>query len=210
MQAKEIKKVNWQYKLLRALACIAKHIFCIKYHGLDLLNKIDAPYIIICNHKSFLDPLAVAYPIKKHVVHFLGKKELEKSKFLKWLLTNAYMIPIDRKNTDIRAIKNAIKVTQKGGVLGIFPEGTRYKSGDMQDPESGVAALIQMCKTPVLAVYIDNKFSLFRRSNVYFLEMLNFDDVLQASSDTNKSDIIMTKIKEYYKNTCINSIKSVQ
>ena len=109
------------------------------------------------------------------------------------------MIPIDRKNTDLRAMKKSIKLIKSGGILGIFPEGTRHKSGDMQEAENGVGVIIQMCNVPVLPVYIDRKFRLFRKTNIYFFEPLDFSEVVNSDADVNKNELIMEEIKDYYK-----------
>lgn len=192
-------KETCQYRFMRVVSWLVSKLYRIQYHGVDVLNSMEKPFIIVCNHRSGIDPLAIANCIKDTPVHYIGKKELEKNKFTKSFFSKLYMIPIDRKNTDLRAIKKAIKVIKEGGILGIFPEGTRHCSGDMQEAESGVAVLIQMCKTKVLPVYIDKKFKLFRKSNLYFLEPMDFEDILNSESSENKSDLIMSKIKDYYK-----------
>ena len=187
------------YRFMRFLARIADVLFRIKYHGVEIVDNLQTPYVLISNHRSFIDPVAIASRIKKNHVSFLGKKELASSKMGNYIFSKLYMIPIDRKNTDLRAIKKSIKLIKSGGILGIFPEGTRHKSGDLQEAENGVGVIIQMCNVPVLPVYIDRKFRLFQRTNMYFFEPLDFSEIVNLDADVNKNELIMEEIKNYYK-----------
>ena len=40
-------------------------------------------------------------------------------------------IAVDRQNTDIKSVKAAMKVLRRGGVIGIFPEGTRNRTDNL-------------------------------------------------------------------------------
>ena len=187
------------YRFMRFLAKIANVLYRIKYHGIEIFDNLQTPYILISNHRSCIDPLVIASCIKKNHVSFLGKKELASSKIGNYIFSKLYMIPIDRKNTDLRAMKKAIKLIKSGGILGIFPEGTRHKSGDMQEAENGVGVIIQMCNVPVVPIYIDRKFKLFRKTNIYIFEPLDFSEIVNSDADVNKNELIMEEIKDYYK-----------
>lgn len=55
-------------------------------------------------------------------------------------------------------------MTKAGGVLGIFPEGTRHKEGIMEHVESGVALIALRSGVPMIPLYIGSKPRLFRPS----------------------------------------------
>ncbi len=196
------KKTKPLYSFARGLAAFLQlFLFPIKYHGLEKIKGLEPPFILIANHLSWYDPLSIAVPFKKFPVHFLGKKELvDKSKLMARIFDAVYMIPIARKEADIGAIKKALKTLKQNEVLGIFPEGTRYRGGDMQNPESGVSLIAFMSKVPVIPAYIDRAFKPFQKVNVYFMDPIEYMDLLENTSDGNANEIFMERLKESYRN----------
>lgn len=117
------------YTIARGIFWIYFHLFCFMHcTGREKLN-LDAPYIVIANHTSFADPIIAAMLIRRYEVNFLGKIELAKAPVVGKLLMHLHMIPVDRHHSDMEAMRACLRVTKAGGVLGIFPEGTRHKRG---------------------------------------------------------------------------------
>ncbi|MDY5729948.1 MAG: lysophospholipid acyltransferase family protein, partial [Eubacteriales bacterium] len=127
-------------------------------------------------------------------IYFIAKKELFKNKFLAYLFNQAYVIPIQRQSADLGAIRKALATVKQGNVLGIFPEGSRYYGGDMQQAESGIALLAAMAKVPVIPCYIDRKMEKFNKANVYFFEPLQYQDITGA----NFNEQFMQRLKSFY------------
>ena len=76
------KKRRWTitYVIARFLAYIVFHTICpLRIHHVERLNRA-APFIVIGNHNSWLDPIAMCYRIHGQQLRFLGKKELVKTK----------------------------------------------------------------------------------------------------------------------------------
>lgn len=105
---------------------LCKILMPVTYHGLENV-QCDAPYILISNHNSMVDPILIAWGCFRYQIHFLGKKELESVPILRWLFNKLDMIPVDRHNMDMHAVRACLKTLKEGHVLGIFPEGTRTK-----------------------------------------------------------------------------------
>lgn len=61
----------------------------------------------------------------------MGKKELFENKALGWIFRQVHGFPVDRGNMDMGAIRTAMGVLKEGETLGIFPEGTRSRTGHM-------------------------------------------------------------------------------
>ncbi|MBE5794706.1 MAG: (d)CMP kinase [Clostridiales bacterium] len=141
-------------------------LFPMTFHNLENVQQ-DAPAIMISNHTSMLDPVALAMTNYRYHIRFLGKKELMKSPLIRWFFKWLDMIPVDRHNTDMAAIRACMKVLAGGEMLGIFPEGTRHKEGVMEDLESGIALIALRSKAPLLPVYLTDKPRLFHRIHVY-------------------------------------------
>ncbi|MBE5801301.1 MAG: (d)CMP kinase [Clostridiales bacterium] len=151
---------------IRVVAPLMRFLFPVTYHNLENA-QIDAPYIMISNHNSMLDPVVLAMACLRYQIHFLGKKELNKNPILRCLFNMLSMIPVDRHNMDMAAVRACMKVLKEGDVLGIFPEGTRHKQGVMQELESGIALIALRSKAPLVPVYLTDKPRLFRRIHAY-------------------------------------------
>ena len=158
------------YTLARFAGFLAARIFFpARYHQAQTLNDTGAPYIVMANHQSWLDPLLVIHACKKYEIRFMGKKDLLKYPILRKLLPAAHLIPVDRteNSRDMTALRMSVKALADRRVLGIFPEGTRYGGDLMSTVMNGTAVLALRSKAPLLPVYIARKPRLFRRTDVY-------------------------------------------
>lgn len=170
----------------------------ITYHGLENL-QMDAPYILIGNHKSMMDPLAVAWHCYRYQVRFLGKRELTKNPFARWMFHNMLMIPVDRHNMDMSAIRQCLSTLKNGHVLGIFPEGTRYKEGVMEDLESGVSMIAMMGKVPLLPVLIAPRLRPFHHSHVYVGTPLYLNELMKGGVNKEAGEKVLALITQTYR-----------
>ena len=192
------QKKSWVYSLLRPVAgVLLKVILPVKYHGLERL-QLDPPYILIGNHTSMLDPVIMGVPVKKHQITFIGKKELCKNKLIAAFFRSLNMIPVDRHNTDMEAMRACMRVTREGGILGIFPEGTRKHNGLMTEMESGTGLIALRSRVPVIPVYITGKLALFRRLHVYIGEEIPTADLREEGVNRETCEKLMARITETY------------
>ncbi|MFJ3233278.1 lysophospholipid acyltransferase family protein [Streptomyces sp. NPDC086787] len=94
------------------------------------------PVIFAVNHSHNIDgPMVMG--VAPRPTHFLIKKEAFVGP-LGSFLTGIGQVQVDRTTTDRTAISRALGVLQAGGVLGIFPEGTRGE-GDFASLRAGLA-----------------------------------------------------------------------
>lgn len=167
------------YTVVRIVGAVIMPVFFpFKYHNKDRVADKQAPYMLISNHSSMLDPVLLALPIKHYEVRYLGKRELGKNKIAAYLLRKLHMITVSRHETDMAAMRACNEVLRKGQVLGIFPEGTRRPADQlMEGAESGVSLIALRNKVPLMPAYIHGKFRLFRRTHIYFLPELDYSDL---------------------------------
>ena len=124
--------------------------------------------IFICNHTSNIDPVLLVLSTWRKQ-YFIAKKELFKCWFMRLVMKVAHGISIDRGKTDLKAIKESIKVLNCGKILTIFPEGTRNKTQkDLGEVKSGAAMFAIKTKTPIVPIWIKKKPKLFRPNKLVF------------------------------------------
>ena len=187
------------YTIARGIFWIYFHLFCFMHcTGREKLN-LDAPYIVIANHTSFADPSIAAMLIRRYEVNFLGKIELAKAPVVGKLLMHLHMIPVDRHHSDMEAMRACLRVTKAGGVLGIFPEGTRHKEGIMEHVESGVALIALRSGVPMIPMYIGGKPRLFRRLDVRVGDPIAMDDLRARGVNRDTCEELLGRITETYR-----------
>ena len=187
------------YRLAQRISWLLfRTVFPVRYHGVEWA-QINAPFILLCNHNSMLDPFIVAWKCTRNQIYFLGKKELTGRPILKWLLGELHMIPVDRHNMDMTAMRACLKALKDGHPLGIFPEGTRYKQGIMQNLESGVAFLALRANVPLLPVYISEKPKWFKAVHCYYGKPITFEGLIRDGVDKANCDKLLDMIRERYR-----------
>lgn len=148
-------------------------------------------YIVACNHITLADPAALAMVIKKPV-HYMAKAELFEVPVLKQLVTLLGAIPVNRQKPELSTIKRCIQVLKQGGVLGMFPQGTRVREKDAAGARSGVAMIAAKAKAGILPVFItakNNRLRPLRRTTVVVGEFIPFDGMDFSNGSQSYADI---------------------
>lgn len=162
------EKFSFFYRVAMWLSAFVFHVvFPIRYHHVENA-ALDAPFILIGNHNSMVDPFLIGWKISRYQLRFLGKKELIKHPLTRAVYRNMRMIPVDRHNMDMAAVRACLKALKENHALGIFPEGTRHKRTLMEEMESGVAVIALRGNVPILPAYIADKPRLFRPIDCYY------------------------------------------
>lgn len=118
----------------------------LEVHGDERLPK-DGPLIVVANHDSMVDPLAVAaacHPAR--YVRFLAMAELWNIRILRSVLDRLGQIPIERGGAGggTQALRNAIIALETGETVCIFPEG-KLSRGRTLRARGGLGQLITAC-----------------------------------------------------------------
>lgn len=71
--------------------------------------------------------------------------------------------PVERAKRDIGAIRTAVKILREGEVLGMFPEGTRSRTGELQEAKTGTARIAISANVPVVPAAVIGSPKLFKR-----------------------------------------------
>ncbi|NHM27943.1 1-acyl-sn-glycerol-3-phosphate acyltransferase [Desulfofundulus sp. TPOSR] len=129
--------------------------------------------LVVSNHVSYWDPVVVGCALDRQV-HFIAKAELFGIPLLGPVIRALGAFPVRRGGGDRQAIRRALELLKQGRVVGIFPEGTRSKSGELLEPHLGAAMLALRAKVPVLPVAVINTRGIFGKVRVHIGKPLVF------------------------------------
>lgn len=109
--------------------------------------------IVAANHRSFMDSVFLALVVKRPV-SFLAKAEYFDHRRTAWLFRATGQIPVRRGSPAAarRALDAALAVLNDGGVVGVFPEGTRSRDGRLHRGNLGPARLAVAAGVPIVPV----------------------------------------------------------
>ncbi|MCF7923863.1 MAG: 1-acyl-sn-glycerol-3-phosphate acyltransferase [Candidatus Izimaplasma sp.] len=153
--------------------------------GLENIPK-DNNFVVYANHIEYSDPFYLKQFYNDSPLSFVSKEPLYKYPILKTLLNSIGCIPIgklaDRKS--LEAILQTIKVVKEGQPMGIFPEGKRSYSNEMQPFKPGAFKVASKAKADIsLVTLFDfheaqvNKLRL-RKTKIYLtiLPLIKYED----------------------------------
>lgn len=176
----------------RAARSILRHslllLFRVRVEGLERLPS-ELPYILACNHLSWLDPfLLIACLPGSPRVHFLGKRSaIENRAFKRWTLRFiGGVIPVE--SGELKHLSAAVTgVLCGGGVVAIFPEGgVGPAEGQLQRLRGGIAHFSEQNRAPVVAAGLSGTSELWRGKEI----RLRIGAIVQpASAEVTLADI---------------------
>lgn len=138
--AREVGPKPWAVRLLRVILTPFFRIwFALKIIGAEHIPPNGAA-IIAPNHKSFFDAFFIAVATKRSI-RFMGKSELFTGRQGRLLLALGGF-PVKRGESDAEAMLTARTILENGGLLALFPEGTRVRDPQaLGEPKRGAARL---------------------------------------------------------------------
>ena len=173
-------------------------IFTLRFHNAQIVEEMQPPYIIMANHRSFADPMALAIKVKRYEIRFIGKRELAHGRLKSWLFSGLHMILVSRHATDMAAMRQCMQTLKEGHILGIFPEGTRHQPEMMQEVESGTAIIALRARVPLLPVYIDGKIRPFHITHIYYGKPMELDDLYAQGVNNDTAHQLCQRIHDVF------------
>lgn len=169
-----------------------------------VVNKNCLPptgkFIVCSNHISMKDPIFIGIT-QKRLPHFMAKEELFHNKFVAAVIRKLGAFPVYRGAGDAKAMETAFDVLRQGKVLGIFPEGTRSKDGNLLRPKPGIAIFASQEKAPILPVAIvakNGKVRPFHKTAIVYGEPIQPEELGITTGSgpelRNASRLIMSRI----------------
>jgi len=158
--------------LMRFLVWILIHtIYRVRVSGEDNIPE-EGAVIIAANHVSFVDPLILGGMIRRPV-RFVMHHSIFKIPVLNFIFRTGKAIPIATRDDDpaiLEAAYNQInQVMRDNDVLGIFPEGSITRDGEIQPFKTGVCKITAEHGVPVVPIALCNLWgSMFSRRDHFW------------------------------------------
>ena len=144
---------------MRVMAFVFRFLFRalarVRTSGLEGLPQ-SGPLLVVANHTTLVDPPFVAawlQPALGRPLQFLAKEQLF-TPLLSPILHMYGAILVNAGGSDVEAYRAAVTVLRGGGVVSVFPEGTRSLDGVMIEPRAGIALIAARTGAPILPVGI--------------------------------------------------------
>jgi len=118
------------------------------------------PCIVSANHLSYLDPplMGAACPRR---LSFMARANLFHDGLLGAFMRGVHVIPLQRGEGDLAAIREAVARLHRGDAVAIFPEGGRQFSGQLGTAKRGVGLLAEAAEAPIIPALIQGTFEAF-------------------------------------------------
>lgn len=126
----------------------------IKVQGMHKLKSIDKPIIFISNHLSNSDGLVLNKILKEQDVTFVAGVKLSDNPITSLGINITKTIPIKPNSADREAVAKIVEVLKSGNNIGIFPEGTRSRSGSMIEGKKGILLIAKLSKAVIVPIGI--------------------------------------------------------
>jgi 1-acyl-sn-glycerol-3-phosphate acyltransferase len=161
---------------------VLRGLYRLETTGLDRLPS-EGGFVLAANHTSSLDPWPLGLPLwPERQLFFMGKVELF-NPVLGPLLRAGGAFPVRRGEGDIEAIETAVRICREGGIVAMFPEGTRQVKGLRKKfehrPRTGSARIALAARVPLVPAAIKgtDRLSRLARVKVAYGDPVPLDDL---------------------------------
>lgn len=115
--------------------------------------------LVASNHLAAGDTYVLPAMLSRHLT-FPAKAELFRgdrglgSQLVAWFLKVVHMVPLDRSGgrVSLAGLEPVLQVLHDGGLVGIYPEGTRSPDGRLYKGRTGVARMALAAGVPIIPV----------------------------------------------------------
>lgn len=184
------------YPLGKALCtAVLKPFYRIKVLGRE--NFPQNQGVLLCtNHIDNLDPPVVGLTAPRPV-HFMAKEELFQLPILKSVLPNVNAFPVKRGLSDRQAIRKALELLRSGQVVGMFPEGTRSKTGELGKGLTGAGFFALKGNALVMPCAIVGPYRPFKQLKVVYGEPIDMTPLRERKASAEEAtEVIMDAIQK--------------
>jgi 1-acyl-sn-glycerol-3-phosphate acyltransferase len=141
--------------------------------------------ILISNHTSIYDYAVFLFVFFTRTLRYQMAEVLFRKPLLRKFLKLMGGIFVDRDSHDFSFMEKSQKILEKGGVVGVFPEG-RIPEGDEEKPtefKPGVTQLALSSGAPIIPVYTNGRYFKKERARVIIGEPIYVAELYDEKED---------------------------
>jgi 1-acyl-sn-glycerol-3-phosphate acyltransferase len=147
------KGVGWTYTLVRLLISLPTLLFWrVRAIGVGNVPK-SGPLVLAPNHFSQMDHFFIGLYLRRKI-RFMAKSQLFGPPVLTYVYKHGGVFPVRRGHRDEEAFKTAFEILEQGGMLLVYAEGGRSRSGELGEPKAGIGRIALESGAPVVPVAI--------------------------------------------------------
>ena len=179
-------------------------------------EPLDTHFIVASNHTAAADGVIICAAFKNQV-RFMSKKELFKVPVVGAFLRAIGCYPVDRKSSDVAALRTTINLLKDKDCVGIFPQGTRKPGVDPATTtvKNGVGLIAARSGADVLPVCVKSKkgaVKMFRKNYIIIGDLIkneefDFENNKGTEGHQRVADRIHAEICNLYAKTDIENAK---
>ena len=115
-------------------------------------------FLLVGNHRSDFDPITAMWALRKWGLTFVTKKENVDIPVGGRIIVGSGCLSLDRNDDKqgLMVIRQAVRRIRAGDAIGIYPEGTRSKTGELLPFRVGCFKAAQWAKCPLVVLKVEN------------------------------------------------------
>ena len=136
------------------LATLLRIMYRIRTLGMENVPETGGA-VLVANHVSWVDGLLLPY-ILRRPIRMIAWAEFLKHPWVNWFTRAMGVIPIgSTRKSVVQSIRAAREALRRGDLIGIFPEGSITRTGQLQEFQPGFLSILKDADAPVIPVYLD-------------------------------------------------------
>lgn len=168
-----------------------------RFEAIGVENVPEEGGVLLCaNHIHNIDPITVGVTTKRDII-FMAKEEIFKVPVLKSIVKNLNAFPVKRGKGDREALRMGLAALRDGNVLGLFPEGTRSKTGEIGQGLAGAGFFALKTEAAVIPCAIVGPYKAFKKIKIVYGKPIDMEPLRERKASANEvTELIMSHIKE--------------
>lgn len=174
---------------------IFQPLYRVEAKGVENIPK-EGSVLLCANHINNADPIVIGITCPRPIV-YMAKEELFNIPILKGIVKRLNAFPVKRGKADREALRKGLETLNNNQILGIFPEGTRSKTGEIGKGLAGAGFFALKTNATVVPAAIVGSYKPFRKVKVIYGKPIDMKPLKEKKASANEAvELIMAHIKE--------------
>ncbi|SEM85656.1 1-acyl-sn-glycerol-3-phosphate acyltransferase [Mesobacillus persicus] len=169
-------------------------------YRVEVIGRENIPLeggVLLCsNHINNFDPIIVGM-MASRPVHFMAKEELFTVPILGKLVPHLNAFPVKRGMSDREALRKGLAILKEGKVLGLFPEGTRSKTGELGKGLAGAGFFALRTDAEIVPCAVVGPYKPLRKLKIVYGKPISMEAVRKSKGSAEEAtELIMEEIRK--------------